>query len=80
MNYARIDNGIVREIIPEFDPIFPNIPVTDRFHKSIIDTLVKIPEDVDVQQHWTYSEETGFAAPVVEAVEEPVIENTEELR
>lgn len=66
MNYARIDNGIVREIIPEFDPIFPNIPVTDRFHKSIIDTLVAIPEDVDVQQHWTYNKETGFVAPVVE--------------
>ena len=66
MNYARVDSeGIVREIIPEFDPIFPNVPVTERFHKSIIETLVEIPEGINVEQHWTYNKETGFAAPVV---------------
>lgn len=65
MNYARIDNeGIVREIIPEFDPTFPGIPITERFHKSIVDTLVEIPAGLDVEEQWAYSEETGFVAPV----------------
>lgn len=66
MKYARVDNeGIVREIIPEFDPTFPNIPITERFHKSIIEQLVEIPADIDVQQHWTYNKETGFQSPEI---------------
>lgn len=72
MNYARIDNeGIVREIIPEFDPTFPDIPITERFHKSIVDTLVEIPADLEVKEQWTYNEETGFVAPVVPVYVEP---------
>lgn len=67
MNYARIENGVVVEIIPAVDEAFPEIPIEDRFHKSIIDQMVEIPSDLDVQQYWTYSEE-GFVPPV------PVIE------
>lgn len=66
MKYARIDDGKVREIIPAIDPTFPDIPITERFHKSIIDTLVEIPNGVEVEQHWTYTLENGFKPPVVE--------------
>lgn len=67
MNYARIENGVVREVIPAFDPAFPTIPIEDRFHKSIIDQLVEIPDSLDVSEFWLYSAEGGFEPPVVEA-------------
>lgn len=66
MNYARVENGKVVEIIPAIDPNFPEIPVQDRFHKSIIDQLVEIPEDLAVEQHWNYTKNNGFIPPIVE--------------
>ena len=63
MDYARIENGMVVEIIPAIDPAFPNIPIERRFQKSIVEQLVEIPADVPVEQYWTYTEETGFIAP-----------------
>lgn len=63
MVYARIDNGKVAELIPAFDPVFPGIPVEQRFHKSIVAQLVEVPEGLNVGQHWLYTEENEFEAP-----------------
>ena len=65
MMYARIENGVVMELIPAVDPAFPTIPIEKRFHESIIAQLVATPEGVSVEQNWTFDAETGvFAAPV----------------
>ena len=72
MIYARVENGVVMELIPAVDPAFPEIPIEQRFHESIIAQLVAVPEDVSVEQNWTYDAENGaFAAPVESEPVEP---------
>ena len=63
MNYARIEEGIVKEIIPAFDETFPNIPIEERFHESIIAQLITIPEGIEVEQYWIYDAINGFIKP-----------------
>lgn len=77
MNYARVVDGIVREIIPAVHPAFPTIPIEKRFHKSIIAQLIEVPENMDVAEFWTYSIETGFVAPIVP--KEEYIEEANEI-
>ena len=65
MIYARVENGVVMELIPAVEPAFPEIPIEQRFHESIIAQLVAVPEDASVEQNWTFDGETGvFAAPI----------------
>lgn len=71
MMYARVENGIVRELIPAVDPAFPEIPVEERFHKTVLDQLVSVPENLDVQQYWTYSADIGFEPPIPEETTAP---------
>lgn len=58
MRYARIQNGVVVELI--------DIPAGDNvssyFHPDFIATLVQCNQDA-VEQCWTYNEETGMFAP-----------------
>lgn len=68
---AKIHDGVVVEIIPDFDPIFPGIPVEDRFSPEFLKECV--PCDETVQQRYTYSE-GKFFEPVVEP---EIIESTE---
>ena len=77
MNYARVENGVVREVIPAVDPAFPEIPVEDRFTKAIIDQLVEIPDGLDVGEFWTYSSEAGFEQPVPAELPAYAVEETE---
>lgn len=50
---AKIFNGVVVEIIPEFDPVFPGIPVEDRFSPEFLKECV--PCDETVKQRYIYS-------------------------
>lgn len=65
--YARVDNGVVVEIIP---PSSNNegggadIPIEDRFTPEFVESLVDITTIVPPPgEHWTYDGEV-FAAPV----------------
>ena len=60
MNYAHIEDNIVVELIPEFDPVFPNIPITERFSAEFL-TLCELVSD-DVQLNYIKTE-TGFVPP-----------------
>lgn len=55
MNYARIDNGIVVEIIsPLTDDNGADIPIERRFHPDFVATLVSIPAVSTVAEGDTY--------------------------
>ena len=63
---AKIHNGVVVEIIPDFDPVFPGIPVEERYSPEFLKDCV--PCDETVQQRYTYSN-GEFSEPVTEGEE-----------
>ncbi len=67
-------DNVVGEIIPGEDPIFPGIPIEERYEKSFVDKLLYVDDSVEVRQNWVYNEATGeFSEPMPD----PVPEETE---
>lgn len=67
MKYANLINNTVNEIIPDFDPIFPNIPIEQRFSAAFCKELREIPAEQEGQvcPGWTYNADTDvFEEPV----------------
>lgn len=71
---AKIYNGIVVEIIPDFDPTFPGVPIEDRFSPEFLKECV--PCEETVQQRYTYSNGEFFEP--VEPEPEPIETEAEE--
>ena len=64
MKYIYINEKIVCEIVPEFDPIFPNVPITDRYSNAFLDHCVAVEESVSVESGWLYdAEKKTFSRP-----------------
>ena len=59
MKYIRLDskNGVM-EIIPDANPIFPGIPIEQRYTAEFIATLVPVEDETEVEQNWVYDPET----------------------
>ena len=64
--YILLTNkSTVSEIIPDEDPIFPGIPIEERYAPDFIAKLLHFPDDIEVQQNWLYDTETQtFSAPM----------------
>ena len=65
MKYVRIDNDkIVREIIPDYDPIFPGVPITQRYAKDFLAQCLEVSDEMSVEQNWVYDPaENQFQEP-----------------
>lgn len=64
MVYVRLNDNIVEEIIPEFDPTFPNVPIEQRYPADFVSGLIKVENGVEVCQGMVYDAETGtFSEP-----------------
>lgn len=64
MVYAKIVNAVVAEIIPEFDPTFPNAPVGERYPADVVKKLVAVADEESVSVGMVYDAETGeFSEP-----------------
>ncbi len=73
MKYVRLNNNVVVEIIPEFDPVFPNVPITERYPAEFVKKLVAVDDSVEVRVGMVYNAETGvFSVPEPPAVEPDV--------
>ena len=73
--FAYIENKIVEQIIPEFDEIFQNIPLSERFPADFILKLIEIKEGEKVETGYIYDEKTGkFKEP-----DPPIIIDTLEM-
>lgn len=58
----------VAEIIPDYHPAFPNIPIEKRYTKEFISKLLYFTDDTLVEQNWVYDPEMKtFYLPVEEA-------------
>lgn len=70
--YILLHDNTVSEIIPDIDPVFPGVPITDRYAPDFISWLMHVPDDTEVRQNDLYDAETGtFAPPPVPEPEEP---------
>ena len=70
--YAYIIDKIVREVIPDIDPIFPGIDINERYPADMLAKCVHVEDGADVKQGMVYDAESGtFSMPEVK----PVITN-----
>lgn len=65
MVFAKIEKTIVAEIIPEFDPVFPNVPVGERYPADVVKKLVAVEDETSVHVGMIYNASTRkFSEPV----------------
>ena len=58
------DNNTVAEIIPDENPIFPGLPIEQRYAPDFVAKLLHFPDETEVAQNWVYDPETQtFAEP-----------------
>lgn len=57
------------EIIPEIDPVFPGVPIEERYAPDFVQKLLHVADDTAVEQNWLYNEEAGAFAPPEEREE-----------
>lgn len=53
----------VSEMIPDENPVFPGIPVDERYAPEFVAQLLHIPDQTMVAQNWSYDPETGKFSP-----------------
>lgn len=64
--YAYIIDKIVREVIPDIDPIFPGIDIKERYSADMLAKCVHVADDADVRVGMIYNADTGeFKEPEV---------------
>ena len=63
--YIRLDaDNIVREIIPDIDPIFPAIPIEERYPAAFVASLMYVEDGTAVAQNLLYDKKIGtFVEP-----------------
>ena len=64
-DFALINKNVVVEIIPEFNPIFPNTPIEQRYPADVVRKMIAVPDGIDVHVGMVYDPEMGtFAEPI----------------
>ena len=62
--YILLEENKVREIIPDIDPIFPGIPIEERYTAEFVASLLHVEDGTEVRQNWIYDPETEtFSVP-----------------
>lgn len=64
--YAYVINNTVRELIPDFDEAFTDVPIEQRYPADVLDKCVHVADDAGVRVGMIYNADTGeFSAPEV---------------
>ena len=72
MKYIYLSDNIVSEIIPEENPIFPGVPVEQRYAPDFVSKLKQVPDETPVEQNWVYDPDSDtFSAPPKPVEPEP---------
>ena len=67
--YVFMINNRVTQIIPEFDPIFPDIPISKRYSEDFCKKLIQVDDSEDVKLGMYYDkDENKFYFPKVEYI------------
>jgi hypothetical protein len=74
MKYLLLDENFrVKEIFYEEDSTFPGVPLSERYSKDLLDTLIGVENSILVEQGYALNKETGEW----EYVDPPIYEPTE---
>lgn len=57
------EDKTVKEIIPDINPVFPGVPVEERYAPDFVAGLIHVPDGTEVDQNWSYDEDTHVFAP-----------------
>lgn len=73
MQYLRVDeNGVVKEVIPEIDETFPNLPIESRYPAAFVSALIAVPDSVEVTLEYVYDVNSQtFSQPIYDVSAEP---------
>ena len=72
VKYVYLENKTVSEIIPEFDQVFPDVSITERYDPDFVDKLLCLDDGVAVEQNWVYDPDTNTFSPPPEP--EPILQ------
>lgn len=64
------DTRSVAEIIPDENPVFPGVPVEERYAPDFVRKLLHVLDNAEVQQNWIYNEAAGTFSPPEEQTPE----------
>ena len=74
--YVYVNNGVATQLIPDFDPVFPEVAIEDRYSASFRKRLVHVDDAANVYTGMSYKSETGeFFYPVYEPTI-PAVDNS----
>lgn len=60
MKYVRLEKNIVAEIIPEFNPLFPDVPVVERYPREFVKGLIETADETTVYVGMRHTQNGGF--------------------
>ena len=64
--YAYVINNTVRELIPDINEAFADVPIEQRYPADVLNKCVHVADDADVRVGMIYNADTGeFSAPEV---------------
>lgn len=63
MKYVYLIEGKVHEIIPEDDPVFPGIPITERYSQRFLADCVTVEDDTPVHEGMLYQDDVFVEPP-----------------
>ena len=64
--YAYVINNTVRELIPDINEAFADVPIEQRYPSDVLNKCVHVADDADVRVGMIYNADTGeFSAPEV---------------
>lgn len=53
----------VAEIIPDENPVFPGVPIEERYAPDFVQRLLHVPNGTEVQPNWVYDAAAGAFSP-----------------
>lgn len=63
MKYIRLEKDVVAEIIPEFNPLFPSVPVSERYPKEFVKKLIETADETAVYVGMKRKEDGTYIVP-----------------
>ena len=65
MKYVRLEKNIVAEIIPEFNPLFPDVPVAERYPREFVKGLIETADETTVYVGMKRMEDGTYIIPEI---------------
>lgn len=70
--YILLTGNVVSEIIPDTDPIFPGVPISERFPETFVAQLLHVDDGTAVEPNWLHLDDGTFAPPIVPEPDGPI--------